>query len=316
MARFIARRFASMVVVLFVVSVLTFLIFEAIPNGNPALRMAGKTATQANIQAIEKQYGFNKPIYDQYLKTMDQIFTGKIVSYQTQVNVVSQLKQDLPVTLSLVLGAFVLWMIVSIILGLIGGYRAGGKADTIITIFNFTGISAPVFVIGELLIFFLGFKASIFPSSGYVGISDPVAWADHLIMPWFSLAILYIGIYSQVLRSSVVDTLGEDFVRTARAKGLSSRQIAVRHVLRTSLIPIAALSGLDLASVIGGSAILVENVFNLPGIGYYAGQSILSLDVPPVMVITIFGAFAVVLFSAIGDVIFAVLDPRIRLAGS
>jgi peptide/nickel transport system permease protein len=292
------------------------LIFEAIPNGNPALRMAGKTATQANIQAIEKQYGFNKPIYDQYLKTMDQIFTGKIVSYQTQVNVLSQLKQDLPVTLSLVLGAFVIWILISILLGLVGGYRAGGKVDALITTINFAGISAPVFVIGDLMIYVFAFKANIFPSSGYVPLSDPAGWVDHLIMPWISLAILYIGIYSQVLRASVVDTLGEDYVRTAKAKGLSGSQIAVRHVLRTSLIPIAALSGLDIAAVIGGSAILTELVFDLPGIGYYAGTSIGNLDVPPVMVITIFGAFAVVLFSALGDVLYAVLDPRIRLAGS
>jgi peptide/nickel transport system permease protein len=316
MLRFIVRRFASMAVVLFVVSVLTFLIFEAIPNGNPALRMAGKTATQANILAIEKQYGFNRPIWIQYLKTMDQIFTGKIVSYQTQVNVLSQLKQDLPVTLSLVLGGFVIWIIVSVILGLIGGYRAGGKIDALISVINFTGISAPTVVIGDLMIYLLAFKAGILPSSGYVPISDPVAWADHLIMPWITVAILYVGIYSQVLRASVVETLGEDYVRTAKAKGLSSRQIAVRHVLRTSLIPIAALSGLDLAAVIGGSAILTEIVFNLPGIGYYAGTSIGNLDVPPVMVITIFGAFAVVFFSALGDVLYAVLDPRIRLAGS
>jgi peptide/nickel transport system permease protein len=278
--------------------------------------MAGKTATQANIQAIENQYGFNKPIYDQYVKTMDQIFTGKIVSYQTQVNVLSQLKQDLPVTLSLVLGGFVLWIIISIVLGLVGGYRAGGKIDALITVINFTGISAPTFVIGDLMIYLLAFKAGIFPPSGYVPISNPAGWADHLIMPWITIAILYVGIYSQVLRASVVETLSEDYVRTARAKGLSGRQIAVRHVLRTSLIPVAALSGLDIAAVIGGSAILTEIVFNLPGIGYYAGSSIGNLDVPPVMVITIFGAFAVVLFSALGDVLYAVLDPRIRLAGS
>jgi peptide/nickel transport system permease protein len=316
MARFIVRRLASMVVVLFIVSVLTFLIFEAIPNGDPALRMAGRTATQANIAAVEKTYGFNKPIYIQYLKTMDQIFTGKITSYTTQVNVLSQIKQDLPVTLSLVLGAFVLWILVSVLLGLIGGYRAGGKVDAAITVVNFTGISAPVFVIGDIFIYLLAFKTHLFPASGYVALSDPVSWADHLIMPWVSLAILYIGIYSQVLRSSVVDTLAEDYVRTAKAKGLSGRQIALRHVLRTSLIPIAALSGLDIASVLGGSAILTEVVFNLPGIGYYAGQSIADLDVPPVLVITILGAFAVVAFSAIGDVIYAVLDPRIRLASS
>ncbi len=313
MARFVLRRLASAVVVLFVVSVLTFLIFAALPNGNPALRMAGRTATQANIAAVEKAYGFNKPIYDQYVKTMDQIFTGKIISYQNKVNVVSQIRQDLPVTASLVLGGFVVWIIISIILGLVAGYRAGRTVDTTITVVNFAGISAPSFVIGFILIYLFAFKVHLFPSSGYVGLSHPLSWAHHLVMPWISLAILYIGIYAQVLRANVVDTLNEDYVRTARAKGLSPRRVAVHHVLRTSLIPIAALSGLDIAAVLGGGAILIETVFSLPGIGQYAGMSIGNLDVPPVLVIVIFGAFAVVLFSALADVVYAALDPRIRL---
>jgi peptide/nickel transport system permease protein len=227
MARFLARRLASSVLVLFTVSVLTFLIFEVIPNGNPALRLAGRTATSANIAAVEKAYGFNKPIYIQYLRTMGQIFTGKIVSYAQNLNVLSQLKQDLPVTASLVLGAAVLWTLLGILFGLVAGLNAGGKIDTGITVLNFVGISAPSFVIGYVLIYFLSFKFHVFPSSGYVGLSDPLGWADHLVMPWFSLAILYTGIYAQVLRASVVDTLGEDFVRTARAKGLSRRRVVI-----------------------------------------------------------------------------------------
>ncbi|MGA3215561.1 MAG: ABC transporter permease [Acidimicrobiales bacterium] len=316
MARFLARRLASSVLVLFTVSVLTFLIFEVIPNGNPALRIAGRTATAANIAAVEKAYGFNKPIYIQYLRTMEQIFTGKIVSYAQNLNVLSQLKADLPVTASLVLGAAVLWTLFGIIFGLVAGLNAGGRIDTAITVLNFVGISAPSFVIGYVLIYFLSFKFHVFPSSGYVGLSDPLGWADHLVMPWFSLAILYTGIYAQVLRSRVVDTLNEDFVRTARAKGLSRRRVLLHHVLRTSISPIVSLCGLDVAAVLGGSAIIIEVVFNLPGVGNYAAQSIGALDVPPVLVITMFGAFAVVIFSTIADVIYALLDPRIRVASS
>jgi len=316
MARFLARRLASSVLVLFTVSVLTFLIFEVIPNGNPALRLAGRTATSANIAAVEKAYVFNKPIYIQYLRTMGQIFTGKIVSYAQNLNVLSQLKQDLPVTASLVLGAAVLWTLLGILFGLVAGLNAGGKIDTGITVLNFVGISAPSFVIGYVLIYFLSFKFHVFPSSGYVGLSDPLGWVDHLVMPWFSLAILYTGIYAQVLRASVVDTLGEDFVRTARAKGLSRRRVVIHHVLRTSLTQIVSLCGLDIAAVLGGSAIIIEFVFNLPGIGNYAAQSIGALDVPPVLVITMFGAFAVVVFSTIADVIYAVLDPRVRAGSS
>jgi peptide/nickel transport system permease protein len=316
MGRFLLRRLASAAVVLFTVSVLTFLIFEVIPNGNPALRLAGRTATPANIAAVEKAYGFNKPVYVQYLKTMEEVFTGRIVSYAQNLNVVSQLRQDLPVTASLVLGAAVVWLVLGIVLGLTAGLHAGGPIDKAITVLNFLGISAPSFVIGYVLIYLLSFKLHVFPSSGYVGLSDPLGWADHLVMPWFSLAILYTGIYSQVLRASVVDTLSEDHVRTAKAKGLSRRRVLVHHVLQTSLIPIVSLSGLDIAAVLGGSAIIIEVVFNLPGIGNYASQAIGALDVPPVLVITLFGAFAVVIFSTVADILYAALDPRIRATGS
>jgi peptide/nickel transport system permease protein len=316
MGRFILRRFVGSAVVLFAVSVVTFLIFEAIPNGNPALRLAGRTATPANIAAVTKAYGFDRPLYIQYLKTMDQVFTGRIQSYTEHVNVLSQIRQDLPVTASLVLGAAAIWLIVGVSLGLIAGYRAGGKLDTAITVINFVGISAPSFVIGFILIFLLSFKAHVFPSGGYTGLAHPLKWADHLVMPWFCLAILYIGVYAQVLRANIIDTLNEDYVRTARAKGLSERQVRIHHVLRTSLIPVVSLSGLDIAAVLGGGAIIVETVFNLNGVGQYAGQSIGALDVPPVLTITMFGAFAVVIFSALVDVVYAALDPRIRLSNA
>jgi peptide/nickel transport system permease protein len=316
MGRFILRRTASSVFVLVAVSIVTFLIFEAIPNGNPALRMAGRTATPANIAAITKAYGFNKPIYVQYLKTMDQIFTGQIQSYTEHVNVLSQIRHDLPITASLVLGAAFVWLLIGVVLGLIAGYRAGGGIDTGITVINFVGISAPSFVIGYILIYLLSFKVHAFPSSGYVGLAHPLSWADHLIMPWFCLAILYIGIYAQVLRANIIDSLSEDYVRTARAKGLSERRVRIHHVLRTSLIPVVSLSGLDIAAVLGGGAIIVETVFNLNGVGQYVGNSISSLDVPPVLTVTMLGAFAVVLFSAIVDVVYAALDPRIRLSNA
>jgi peptide/nickel transport system permease protein len=316
MARFALRRLGSAVLVLFAVSILTFLIFDVIPNGNPALRLAGRTATPANIAAVERIYGFDKPVYVQYARTMEQIFTGRIVSYATGVNVISQLKQALPVTASLVLGAAVLWLFFGILLGLLAGLHAGSTTDTAISALNFVGISAPSFVIGYVLIYLFSFKLHVFPSSGYVGLADPPGWAYHLAMPWASLAVLYTGIYSQVLRASVVDVLNEDFVRTARAKGLSRRRVILHHVLRTSLIPVVSLSGLDIAAVLGGSAIIIELVFDLPGIGYYASQSIGALDVPPVLVITLFGAFAVVIFSTIADVVYGLLDPRIRVAGS
>jgi len=162
--------------------------------------------------------------------------------------------------------------------------------------------------------YYLGFKAGIFPTSNYVALTkDPWGWFQHLLMPWLALSVLFIGIYARVLRSNMLDTINEDYVRTARAKGISERRVLIRHVLRNSLIPIVSLWGLDFASVIGGGAILTESVFNLHGVGQYAADSIGQLDVPPVLVITMFGAFFVVLLSALVDIVYAALNPRIRL---
>jgi peptide/nickel transport system permease protein len=163
--------------------------------------------------------------------------------------------------------------------------------------------------------YYLGFKAGIFPNGGYVEwTEDPVDWAYHLVMPWVALSLLFIGIYSRVLRSNVLDTMNEDYVRTARAKGLSERRVLVVHVLRNSLIPIVALWGLDFGLVVGGGAILTETVFDLQGVGQFAADSIGQLDVPPVLAVTMYGAFFIVLLNTVVDILYAALDPRIRLS--
>ena len=180
------------------------------------------------------------------------------------------------------------------------------------------GISMPVFWIGALMNHYLGFELGLFPNGGYVEFAEsPADWAYHLILPWTALSILFIGVYSRVLRSNVLDTINEDYVRTARAKGLSERHVLFKHVLRNSLIPVVTLWGLDFAVVIGGGAILTETVFNLQGVGQYAADAIVQLDVPPILAVTMFGAFFVVFVNAIVDIAYAALDPRIRLeAGS
>jgi peptide/nickel transport system permease protein len=310
---FAIKRLSQAVVVLFAVSVLTFLMFFALPNGDPALRLAGRTANAADIAAVRHIYGFDRPLYVQYVKMMDQIFTGQVQSYTQHVSVFSQIKQGIPATLSLAIGGAIIWMIVGVIFGVIGAMRAGKATDVGITAFNFVSISAPSFVVGSLLIYGLSFKAKIFPSGGYTGLTDnPLFWFEHMIMPWFTLALLYIGVYSQVLRSGVLDAMTADNVRTAYAKGLSRRRVMLRHVLRVSLIPIVSLWGLDFAGVLGGGTIIVESVFNLHGVGQYVADSTRALDVPPVMVLTIIGAFLVVFMNAIVDIIYALLDPRIR----
>ena len=314
MLRFVIRRTISTTALLIAISILTFLIFFAFPASNPALRLAGRTATPQQIASVEKEWGFNKPIYVQYLRTMEKVFDGSVVSYTQGLNVDHQIWSDLQPTVSLAVGAGILWFLTGILFGVLSALRAGRLLDRFLTVISMIGVSTPVFFLGAVLLFYLGFKAGIFPNGDYVPIQQsPIQWLYHMLLPWFTLSVLFIGVYSRVLRSTILDMMNDDFVRTARAKGLSERQVLVRHVLRNSLIPIVSLWGLDFASIIGGGAILTESVFNLQGVGQYAATSISNLDIPPVLVITMFGAFFVVLFGAIVDVVHAALDPRVRL---
>jgi peptide/nickel transport system permease protein len=207
-----------------------------------------------------------------------------------------------------------MWMFFAISLGLYTAVKAGRFADRFLTVLALIGISMPVFWVGALMNYYLGFKWGLFPNGGYVEFTkSPLQWAYHLIMPWTALSILFIGFYSRVLRSNVLDTMSDDYVRTARAKGISERRILLRHVLRNSIIPIVTLFGLDFGAVVGGGAILTEVVFDLQGVGQYAAESISQLDIPPVLAITMFGAFFVVMSNTIVDILYAALDPRIRL---
>jgi peptide/nickel transport system permease protein len=313
-ARFIVRRLIQMVLVMFAVSLLVFLIFNVIPNGDPAVRMAGRQPTETQIEAIRKEWGFDQNVFVQYKTMMEKVLTGDLKSYFTQLPVGEEIRKGIPRTLALSIGAAILWMFVAICFGLYSAMKAGKFADRFLTIIALIGISMPVFWIGALMNYYLGFKLGWFPNGGYVEFTDdPVDWFYHLILPWTALAILFIGFYSRVLRSNVLDTINEDYVRTARAKGLSERQIMIRHVLRNSLIPIVTLWGLDFGFVVGGGAILTETVFDLQGVGQYAADSIGQLDVPPVLAVTLFGAFFIVLLNAIVDILYAYLDPRIRL---
>jgi peptide/nickel transport system permease protein len=315
MARFIVRRIVAMVAVMFAISVLTFLLFQAIPNGDPALRLAGRLATAAEIHQIRVKYGFDKPIYVQYFRTMKDIFSGTAYSYTQGFNVLDEIRAGLPTTLSLALGAGVIWLLVSILVGTLTAIKSGKFTDRLLTVVSMMGVSFPPFFLGAILIYYLGYKTNIFPLGGYVPLTqDPVQWLTHLILPWFTLSVLFIGFYSRVLRSTILDTINEDYVRTARAKGLSERQVMIRHTLRNSLIPIISLWGLDLAQVIGGGAILTESVYNLHGVGQLARDSIGRLDITPILVITMLTAFAVVVLAALVDIAYAVLDPRIRLS--
>jgi peptide/nickel transport system permease protein len=315
MGRFIFRRVLSMIVVLFAISILTFVIFTVIPGGDPAVRMAGRNANNQQIAAIRKDFGFDKSTPVQYVKLMQKVFNGSLISYTTRLNVITEIKKDIPRTFCLAIGAALLWMISAVALGLYTAMRAGQFSDRFLTVLALVGVSMPVFWIGALMNYFLGFKWGIFPNGGYVPFTqNPWQWFTHLIMPWTALSLLFIGVYSRILRGNILDTINDDYVRTARAKGLPERQVLVKHVLRNSLIPIVTLWGLDFGAVLGGGAILTESVFDLQGVGQYAADAIGALDQPPVMAITIFGAFFIVLLNTVVDIVYAALDPRIRLS--
>ncbi len=313
MGRFLVRRLLGMVAVLFAVSVLTFLIFNVIPNSDPALRMAGKNATPTLVANITEEWGFDDSLPQQYVTMMGKVFSGDVISYEGRENVDERIVEGIPATFSLCIGAAVIWMFFGVLFGYLSAVRAGGLLDRALTIVAVTGISIPVFWLAAILLNYLTYQTEIFPSGGYVEFAEnPLEWVEHLILPWVTLAIVYVGIYSRVLRANMLDAINEDYVRTARAKGLSERRVMTRHVLRNSLIPIVTLFGLDFGALLGG-AIAVEAVFSLNGIGQYAYESLINTDLPPIMAIVLFGAFFVVLFNALVDIAYARLDPRIRL---
>ncbi|MGA2469549.1 MAG: ABC transporter permease [Solirubrobacteraceae bacterium] len=315
MARFVVRRLMVMIALLVAISIVTFLAFVVVlPGSDQAAMIAGRLANPAEVHLISVKYGFDRPIWVQYVKTMANIFDGSAYSYQSSFNVLSQIEAGFPTTLSLALGAGIIWLGTSIVVGTLAAIKAGRYTDQVLTVLSMIGVSMPVFFLGAVLIYFLGYKAGVIPLGGYVPLTQsPSQWLWHLVAPWFTLSVLFIGIYSRVLRSTILDTINEDFVRTAKAKGLSERQVLLRHILRNSLVPIISLWGLDLAQVIGGGAILTESVYNLHGIGYLVYQSVTRLDTVTLLSVVMLTALAVVVIGALTEIVYAFLDPRIRL---
>jgi peptide/nickel transport system permease protein len=320
MVAFIIRRIIGMILVLLAVSFIVYLIFIVIPGGNPAERIAGKVATPANIEAIRQKLGLDQNVIVQWYDMLKALLSGTLVSYYNGTNVVQQIWAGLPATFSLCIGAGMIWLFFGVLVGTISAITAGRASDRLITALALIGISLPVAWLGLILLYLFaegglsGSAGSLFPAGGYVPLTqDPVQWLYHLLLPWFTLAVLFIGFYGRVLRSNILDTINEDFVRTAKAKGLTSERIIVKHVLRASLIPIVTLFGLDFAAVLGGGAIITETVYNIQGVGWYAAQAISTQDLPPLMGVTLYGAAFIVVFSTLIDIAYAYLDPRIRL---
>jgi peptide/nickel transport system permease protein len=320
MVAFIIRRTVGMILVLLAVSFIVYLIFIVIPGGDPALRIAGRVATPENVASIRHKLGLDQNIIFQWFYMVKSLLSGTLISYYDGTNVAQQIREGIPATFSLCIGAGMIWLFFGVLVGTVSAIRAGRATDRFITALALIGISIPVAWLGLVLLYLFAEQGlgtsvgTLFPPGGYVPLTqDPVQWFVHLILPWFTLAILFIGFYGRVLRSNILDTINEDFVRTAKAKGLTSQRIIVKHVLRASLIPIVTLFGLDFAAVLGGGAIITETVYNIQGVGWYAAQAIGTQDLPPLMGVTLYGATFIVVFSTLIDIAYAYLDPRIRL---
>jgi len=320
--RFIVRRFAAALFVLFAISVLVFLIFFATPGVDPAARIAGRNASQETLAQVRHEFGLDRPLPLRYVLMMRHLFIDRdLTSYVNRgAQVIPQIWQAVPVTLSLVVGAAVLWMFFGILMGTVAAARRGTALDPLLVMLGVIGVSMPVYWLGEVvnLLTQSAFHDSVFswvPPLGYVPLTEnPLQWALRLLFPWLTLAVLYAGIYARVLRGELLSALNEDYVRTARAKGLSERRILLKHALRCSLIPIVALFGLDFGALVGGAALLTEVVFGLPGVGKLTFDALQNVDLPVIMGCVLYAAFFVVLANAVVDLLYAVLEPRVRHA--
>jgi len=323
MLTFIVRRLLWTVLVMFVISAFVFVLFFKTPGIDPARAIAGRNPSPQILAEIRHQFGLDEPFPVQYALMMKDLFiTRDLVSYSNQgVKVVPEIFAAAPATLSLVFGAAVIWVVMSMILGIAAALLRGTIVDPLLMILALIGISMPVFWAGEVanLItqsrFHDTFLFSWVPPLGYTSFTQsPVGWFKGLIIPWITLSILYIGLYARVLRANIIETESEDYVRTARAKGLTERRVLLRHTLRGSMITYVSLFGLDFGALVAGGVLLTEVVFAIHGIGFLTYQSLTNLDLPTIMATVVYGAFFIVLANMIVDIAYAWLDPRVRPA--
>jgi peptide/nickel transport system permease protein len=318
MGAYITRRLLWTLLLLWVVSGITFIVFNVLPSADPALLRAGRRAEPEIVQNIRETFGLDKPIWQQYLNYMRDVFLhfdfGR--SYRNDVDVRSQLLDRLPNTLMLIAGAVVVWLIIGLSVGLISAVKRGSFLDRISMTLALICISAPVYWLGLVVLYLFSEDIGRFPllpgSGSFSAADNPLAKAESLLMPWFVLATAFAAIYARLLRANLLEVLGEDYIRTARAKGLSERRVIFKHGARSALTPIVTVLGLDIGILVGG-AILTESVFNIPGIGRLTFDAIQRGDIITVQGATLFLALAVCLCNLLVDVLYSVLDPRVRL---
>jgi peptide/nickel transport system permease protein len=319
MGAYITRRLLWTLLLLWVVSGITFLVFNVLPSADPALLRAGRRAEPEIVQNIRETFGLDKPIYVQYWEYMKDVFLhfdfGR--SYRNDVNVRDQLLDRLPNTLLLIVGAVVVWLAIGLTVGMISAVKRGTILDRFSMTLALICISAPVYWLGLVVLYLFSDDIGRFPilpgSGSFSAADNPFSKAESLLMPWFVLATAFAAIYARLLRANLLEVLGEDYIRTARAKGLSERRVIFKHGARSALTPIVTVLGLDIGILVGG-AILTESVFNIPGIGRLTFDAIQRGDIITVQGATLFLALAVCLCNLIVDVLYSVLDPRVRLA--
>jgi peptide/nickel transport system permease protein len=321
MGRYLIRRLLFFVLVLFIVSVFTFIIFVKLPSVDPAIRAAGRHPSALLLATIRHKFGLDQPLYVQYwqfakgLIPWPGLFLNKEVyfSYGSHVPVKEEMFSRIPVTLTLTIGASVLWLAMGIPIGIISAIKPRSAVDRAGTLFALFGVSAPTFWLGLVLLYVFWYKLGILPSSGIP--SDETVlqavFAGRFILPWFVLALTTAAFYSRMVRGNLMESMTEDYIRTARAKGMSERKVIFKHGLRSALTPVVTMFGMDVAFLLGG-AVVVETVFQLPGLGLYAITALTVNDFPPVMGVTVLGAVFIVVANLIVDVIYAFLDPRVR----
>ena len=332
MARYLARRLLWAAMLFLAVTAVTYVIFFMIP-ANPAQLAAGTSATSERIKEVEKFLGIDQPVYIQYLKFLERLSPigvsdglelktpslGRSFANRRDVNEV--VGQAAPITASLVFGAIVLVLLVSIPIGILSALRPRSLVDRAAMGYVLVGISFPSFFLGLVLAYFISFRLGLTPIAGYCDVINPseasqcgglVDWAHHMVVPWITLAFVSAGTYVRFIRADVMETMNQDYVRTARAKGAPERTVMRSHILRNAMLPVVTMLGMDIGLLLGGS-IFIETVFSLPGLGYVVLESITNFDLPVTQGVVVFGAIAIIFFNLIVDLLYAWIDPRIRL---
>lgn len=331
MGRYVIRRLFGVALTLLIISIATFGIFFAGPGPDAVARLTcGKQCPPEAYQAIRTKMELDKPLYQQYGNYMKGIFVGREIgsgpekrdcpapclgySFKTDQPVATMIAAALPITVSIALGASIMWLFFGVLLGIIAALRRGKWQDRGAAVISLAGVSAPVFFIGYLLIFIFSAKLGWFPFPSWVPFSDnPLGWAQNLLLPWVTLAFAYAALYTRITRATMLESMSEDYIRTARAKGLSERRVVTKHGLRSALTPIITIFGLDLGGLLGG-AIITEQVFGLPGLGKLSLNSVFDFDLPVIVGVTLLAAFFIVMANLIVDILYAFIDPKVRLS--